>query len=227
MSTRRRPADAKSVADAKLVFVNGLGFEGWMTGWSRHPAARRRSWSRPKASSRASAPAPAARSRPWTGGSACLAVGRQRQGLCRQYPRRADRGRSRRQGHLRGKRRGLSRQARRARAGGEGDVIASSRRPPPGHHHPRRLRLFRARLRHRVHRAAGRLDRSRGLGASDVAAIITQIKKQKIPAVFLENITDPRLMQQIAQRDRRQDRRHALFRRADRREGRGDRPTSI
>jgi len=29
-------------------------------------------------------------------------------------------------------------------------------------------------------------------------AIIRQIKQQKIPAVFLENITDPRLMQEIA-----------------------------
>ncbi len=35
--------------------------------------------------------------------------------------------------------------------------------------------------------------------AKDVARIITQIRKQKIPAVFLENISDPRLMQQIAQ----------------------------
>jgi zinc/manganese transport system substrate-binding protein len=34
--------------------------------------------------------------------------------------------------------------------------------------------------------------------AKDVAKIITQIKKQKIPAVFLENISDPRLMAQIA-----------------------------
>jgi zinc/manganese transport system substrate-binding protein len=34
--------------------------------------------------------------------------------------------------------------------------------------------------------------------ASDVAKIITQIRAQKIPAVFLENVTDPRLMQQIA-----------------------------
>jgi len=34
--------------------------------------------------------------------------------------------------------------------------------------------------------------------ARDVAAIITQIKKQKITAVFLENVTDPRLVQQIA-----------------------------
>jgi zinc/manganese transport system substrate-binding protein len=34
--------------------------------------------------------------------------------------------------------------------------------------------------------------------ARDVARIITQIKRQKIPAVFLENVTDPRLMQRIA-----------------------------
>ena len=34
--------------------------------------------------------------------------------------------------------------------------------------------------------------------ARDVARIITQVKKQKIPAVFLENIADPRLMERIA-----------------------------
>ena len=34
--------------------------------------------------------------------------------------------------------------------------------------------------------------------ARDVAKIIHQIKTQKIPAVFLENVTDPRLMQSIA-----------------------------
>ncbi len=34
--------------------------------------------------------------------------------------------------------------------------------------------------------------------ARDVAKIIAQIKKQKIPAVFMENISDPRMMQQIA-----------------------------
>jgi zinc/manganese transport system substrate-binding protein len=34
--------------------------------------------------------------------------------------------------------------------------------------------------------------------ARDVAKIITQIKKQNIPAVFMENISDPRLMEQIA-----------------------------
>jgi zinc/manganese transport system substrate-binding protein len=34
--------------------------------------------------------------------------------------------------------------------------------------------------------------------AKDVTKIILQIKTQKIPAVFMENISDPRLMQQIA-----------------------------
>jgi len=34
--------------------------------------------------------------------------------------------------------------------------------------------------------------------ARDVGRIITQIKRQKIPAVFLENVTDPRLIQRIA-----------------------------
>ena len=34
--------------------------------------------------------------------------------------------------------------------------------------------------------------------ARDIAAIIRQIKAQKIPAVFLENVADPRLMRRIA-----------------------------
>jgi zinc/manganese transport system substrate-binding protein len=35
--------------------------------------------------------------------------------------------------------------------------------------------------------------------ARDVAKIITQIRTQKVRAVFLENVTDPRLMEQIAE----------------------------
>jgi zinc/manganese transport system substrate-binding protein len=34
--------------------------------------------------------------------------------------------------------------------------------------------------------------------ARDVARIITQIKREKIPAIFLENVADPRLMERIA-----------------------------
>jgi zinc/manganese transport system substrate-binding protein len=51
--------------------------------------------------------------------------------------------------------------------------------------------------------------------AHDIASIIIQIKADKIPALFLENISDPRLI-----RGRRQDRRpggrNALFRQPDR-----------
>jgi zinc/manganese transport system substrate-binding protein len=34
--------------------------------------------------------------------------------------------------------------------------------------------------------------------ARDIATAIVQIKKEKIPAVFVENVSDPRLMRQIA-----------------------------
>ena len=37
------------------------------------------------------------------------------------------------------------------------------------------------------------------VSARDVAKIITQIRKQKIPAVFIENVTDPRLVKRIAE----------------------------
>jgi zinc/manganese transport system substrate-binding protein len=37
------------------------------------------------------------------------------------------------------------------------------------------------------------------VAARDVAAIITQIRKQRIPAVFLENVSDPRLLQRISE----------------------------
>ena len=50
--------------------------------------------------------------------------------------------------------------------------------------------------------------------ARDVAKIIRQIKAQAIPAVFLENVTDPRTRAKHRGRVRRQNRRHALFRRA-------------
>ena len=35
--------------------------------------------------------------------------------------------------------------------------------------------------------------------AADVGRIIKQIRREKIPAVFIENITDPRLLERIRQ----------------------------
>jgi zinc/manganese transport system substrate-binding protein len=37
------------------------------------------------------------------------------------------------------------------------------------------------------------------VSARDLAKIIRQVKAQKIPAVFMENVTDPRLMKRIAE----------------------------
>ncbi len=51
--------------------------------------------------------------------------------------------------------------------------------------------------------------------ARNVARIIAQIRREKIPAVFLENVTDPRLLERIAREVRRTHRRHALLGRAD------------
>ena len=72
--------------------------------------------------------------------------------------------RSRGQNYLRRQRRGLSRQARRAGKRGQSGDRQNSRRSPQDHHHPRCLRLFRRRLRHGLHRAGRRLDRSRAVG---------------------------------------------------------------
>ena len=36
------PADAKKLADAKVVFINGLGFEGWINRLVKAPAPRPR-----------------------------------------------------------------------------------------------------------------------------------------------------------------------------------------
>ena len=82
------PADAKKIADAKLVVVNGLGLEGWL------PRLVQSAGSKATIVTATAGIAPLqARLRCR---SACLAIGRQRQDLCRQYPRRAGRGRSRR-----------------------------------------------------------------------------------------------------------------------------------
>ncbi len=56
------PADAKNLASSQLLFVNGLGFEGWMDRlekssgfkgktWSPRPASSRAPWSRRRAAS--------------------------------------------------------------------------------------------------------------------------------------------------------------------------------
>ena len=75
------PADAKKIADAKLVIVNGLGLEGWL------PRLVQSSGSKAAIVTATKGIAP--RKLGLRCRSACLAVGRQCEDLCRQYPRRA------------------------------------------------------------------------------------------------------------------------------------------
>ena len=63
---------------------------------------------------------------------------------------------------------------------------------------PRRLRLFRRGLRAAIHRPAGHFDRRRALGAVASPASSAQIRQEKIPAVFVENVADTRLAERIA-----------------------------
>ena len=65
------------------------------------------------------------------------------------------------------------------------------------HHQPRRLRLFRRGLRARDHRAGRREHRERGLGRGR-GQDHPPDQQEHIPAVFIENITDHRLLDQIA-----------------------------
>ena len=45
---------------------------------------------------------------------------------------------------------------------------------------------------------SGGAPASRAISARDVAKIVAQIRKDRFPAVFLENVSDHRLMDQIA-----------------------------
>ena len=78
------PADAKKLADAKVVVVNGLGYEGWIerlvkASGSKAPVVTAAKGVKPRRM--ADRPWPRPRQRP-----ARLAVGRQCQNLRRQHP---------------------------------------------------------------------------------------------------------------------------------------------
>ncbi len=85
------PADAKKVADARIVFVNGLGFEGWLDRLVKASAttapiivASRGVKPLERAGAHAQIAIRPRRARQC--GSACLAIRRQRQDLCREHP---------------------------------------------------------------------------------------------------------------------------------------------
>jgi zinc/manganese transport system substrate-binding protein len=190
------PADAKSLAAAKAVFVNGLGLEGWMT---RLIAA---------SGTKATVVVCSEGIKPlekedaqhvgqmvmdphaWQSvANAKIYVANIRDGLIRAEPSKKDVYYANASSYL-GKLDALEKEVK--------EVIGGI---PPEH---RKIIT--------THAAFGYFAEAYGMqfispegvvteaepSAKDVAKIITQIKKQNIPAVFLENVVDPRLLQQIA-----------------------------
>jgi len=183
------PADAKKIADAKLIVVNGLGFEGWL------PRLVQSSGSKAKIVTATDGIAPLrlgtdADPHAWQSvGNGKIYVANIRDALAAADPAGAAQYRANAEAYL-AKLDALDREVR--------DAVTKI---PPA----RRKVIS-------THTAFGYFAASYGIefiaplgvstesepSARDVAKIITQIKQGKIPAVFLENITDPRLMQRIS-----------------------------
>ena len=153
-SIRRAPADAKKIADANLIVINGLGLEGWL------PRLLQSSGSKAPIVTATKGIAPLklgsdADPHAWQSvANAKIYVANIRDALGAADPPDAE---------------AISRQC--ASLSGRSSMrwIARCGQPvakippdaPQGDLDPRRLRLFRGRLRHRIHRAAGRFHRIR------------------------------------------------------------------
>jgi zinc/manganese transport system substrate-binding protein len=190
------PADAKKVADAKLVFVNGLGFEGWLerlvkASGTKAPIVVATKGIMPRERA-AEAGHDHGRTDPhaWQSVSnAKVYVANIRDALIAADPAGRAAYEANAAAYL-AKLDALEREVR--------EVIAKI----PAN----RRKVITS------HDAFGYFEGAYGIdfiapqgvsteaeaSAKDVAAIISQIKKQEISAVFLENVTDPRLVEQIA-----------------------------
>ena len=183
------PSDARTIAQSKLLVINGLGLEGWLprllqASGSKAPIVTATKGITPlKAGSDADPHA-------WQSvENAKIYVGNIRDALAAADPPDAGAFRSRADGYL-AKLDALDREVREAIA-----RIPTSRRKVIS-----------------THDAFGYFASAYGIkfvapigvsteaepSARDIAGIIAQIKKETIPAVFLENISDPRLIRQIS-----------------------------
>jgi zinc/manganese transport system substrate-binding protein len=183
------PADAKKIADAKLVIVNGLGLEGWLerlvqSSGSKAPIVVASSGIAPRKLGAHADP------HAWQSvANAKIYVTNIRDGLSAVDPDGAAVYRANAEAYL-AKLDALDQEVRAAIA-----KIPEARRKVIS-----------------THGAFGYFADAYGIAfiapqgvsteseasARDIAAIITQIRTQKIPAVFLENVSDPRLIRRIA-----------------------------
>lgn len=183
------PADAKRIADARLVFVNGLGFEGWLprlvkSAGGKATIVTATSGITPLKSGSAADP------HAWQSvANAKVYVANIRDALTSGDPANAE-----------------SFKANASRYLAELDALDREVRAAVAQLPEGRRKVI------STHGAFGYFAAAYGVAfiapvgvsteseasARDVAAIITQIKAAKIPAVFMENISDPRLIRRIS-----------------------------
>jgi zinc/manganese transport system substrate-binding protein len=183
------PADAKKIADAKLVIINGLGLEGWL------PRLVQSSGGKTAIVGATNGIAPLkiggdADPHAWQSvANARIYVANIRDALVAADPAGAGTYRANAQTYL-AKLDALDREVRQA----------MTRIPQP------RRKVISTHDSFGYFAAAYGVEFIAPLGVSteseasarDIAGIITQIRAAKIPAVFLENISDPRLMRRIS-----------------------------
>jgi zinc/manganese transport system substrate-binding protein len=183
------PADAKKIADAKLVFVNGLGLEGWL------PRLVQSAGNKAVIITATAGIAPLklgsdADPHAWQSPlNAKIYVANIRNALVAADPADAEAFKSNANAYL-AKLDALDGEVRQAVA-----QIPESRRKVISTH--RAFGYFAATYGVEFVAPLGVSTESEA-SARDIAGIITQIRAAKIPAVFLENISDPRLIRQIA-----------------------------
>jgi zinc/manganese transport system substrate-binding protein len=183
------PADAKKIADAKLVIINGLGLEGWL------PRLVQSSGGKTAIVAATNGIAPLkiggdADPHAWQSvANARIYVANIRDALVAADPAGAGIYRANAQNYL-AKLDALDREVREAMT-----RIPQPRRKVISTHDS--FGYFAAAYGVEFIAPLGVSTESEA-GARDIAGIITQIRTAKIPAVFLENISDPRLMRRIS-----------------------------
>jgi zinc/manganese transport system substrate-binding protein len=183
------PSDAKKIADAKLVFVNGFGLEGWL------PRLVQSAGGKAAVVTATSGITPLklgsdADPHTWQSvANAKIYVTNIRDALVTADPANAEAFKSNATAYL-AQLDALDREVREAVA-----QIPESRRQAISTH--KAFGYFAAAYGVEFIAPVGVSTESEA-SARDVARIITQIRSARIPAVFLENITDPRLMGRIS-----------------------------
>lgn len=190
------PSDAKKITDAKLVVVNGLGLEGWLPRLVKSSGSKAATVVATKGIATRKIedghdhdPADADPHAWQSVANAKIYIGNIRDALIAADPAGADAYKANAAAYF-AKLDALDRDVREAVA-----KIPPERRNVISTHDA--FAYFAAAYGVKFIAPQGVSTESEP-SARDIAAIITQIRKQKIPAVFLENVSDPRLMRQIA-----------------------------